>query len=414
MKCFRCDKWPCECRDGLTLIHGDCREAAPALGFLCDTILTDPPYGLSFMGKDWDHGIPGESFWRILSASAKPGAMVLAFGGTRTFHRLTCAMEDASLEIRDVVCWLYGSGFPKSLDVSKAIDKAAGSERENAGLNPYANRGTAQSKQSVNLSGSPEREKFITAPSTDAAKLWNGWGTALKPAWEPIVVAMKPLDGTFADNALRHGVAGLNVDGARIPADAPIQSAAGSTGFGEERDDGYSGEGRQYDNTAGRWPANVAHDGSGEVLAGFPEAGGGFGRNGDGSNTIRREMDFGMKATGEVVGYGDAGSAARFFYCAKASKDERGDVPPRDLPLFGEHDPGFKNNHPTVKPIALMEWLATLTATPTGGIVLDPFCGSGSTLLACRKTGRRAVGIDNDLKSIEIAAARLEYETVLK
>ena len=177
------------------IIHGDCLEQMATLpAESVDSIVTDPPYGLSFMGKDWDYGVPGEAFWREALRVAKPGAHLLAFGGSRTYHRLACAIEDAGWEVRDCIMWVYGSGFPKSHDVSKAIDREAGAEREVVDVHPYANRGTAQSKQGVNLSGSPVREQFITAPATDAAKQWQGWGTALKPAVEVIMLARKPLN----------------------------------------------------------------------------------------------------------------------------------------------------------------------------------------------------------------------------
>ena len=185
-----------------------------------DTIITDPPYGLKFMGKSWDHGVPGVPYWAECLRVAKPGAMLLAFGGTRTHHRLMCAIEDAGWEIRDCIMWVYGSGFPKSHAIGKAIDKAAGAEREvvgsKVGLPGYSD--TRESDESGYGGGwkDPKAECAITAPATDASKLWHGWGTALKPAYEPIILAMKPLDGTFAQNALKWGVAGLWIDGGRV------------------------------------------------------------------------------------------------------------------------------------------------------------------------------------------------------
>ena len=251
-----------------TLYHGDCLEVMPTLAAnSVDTIVTDPPYGLSFMGKDWDHGVPGVAFWREALRVAKPGAMLLAFGGTRTFHRLTCAIEDAGWEVRDVVTWLYGSGFPKSHDISKAIDKAAGAEREVVGFGSNgmgrmninnASKGYRPNPYSDGADGVP-----ITAPATPEAQQWHGWGTALKPAWEPVIMAMKPLDGTFADNAQRWGVAGLNVDGARIGHDEPLGKP--SMGMAGKRA-GIMGETvmRYRENTgpapAGRWPANLLLD----------------------------------------------------------------------------------------------------------------------------------------------------------
>src|SRR6185312_518845 len=197
---------------------GDCREVRSALpDNSVDTIITDPPYGLEFMGKGWDKGVPGVEFWKEFLAVAKPGAMLLAFGGTRTFHRMTAAIEDSGWEIRDCMMWLYGSGFPKSLNISKAIDKAKGVERDVVGISAN-DRPASQVKGGKAFDrgldeGQEHQPLMITAPATDLAKQWDGWGTALKPAWEPIIVAMKPLDGTFAENAEKWGVAGINVDG---------------------------------------------------------------------------------------------------------------------------------------------------------------------------------------------------------
>jgi hypothetical protein len=200
--------------------HGDCREVMAAMDAKSvDSIVSDPPYGLSFMGKGWDHGVPGVEFWTEAMRVAKPGAHLLAFGGTRTYHRLACAIEDAGWEIRDCVMWVYGSGFPKSHDVSKAIDNAAGAEREVVGPNPYnANKG-GRNHHSDKCAQAGKMSN-ITAPATDDAKRWQGWGTALKPAWEPVIVARKPLCGTVAENVLTHGTGGINVDGCRVDGDA--------------------------------------------------------------------------------------------------------------------------------------------------------------------------------------------------
>jgi hypothetical protein len=221
-------------RDGITLYCANCRDMMPAMPpDSVDSIVTDPPYGLEFMGKGWDRGVPGVHFWQEALRVAKPGAHLLAFGGTRTFHRLACAIEDAGWEIRDTVMWVYGSGFPKSLDVSKAIDKAAGAEREVLGIGaadcvylrrgePCQGHGDAGKRQS-----GPTIHVAATAPATDAARQWDGWGTALKPAWEPIIVARKPLQGTVAANVLRWGVGGINVDACRIPANGETPTGSG-------------------------------------------------------------------------------------------------------------------------------------------------------------------------------------------
>lgn len=304
-----------------TIHTGDCREVLreyPDNHF--DSIVTDPPYGIDYAAKGWDHGIPGEVFWREILRVAKPGAHLLAFGGTRTFHRLTCAIEDADWSVRDCLMWLHGQGFPKS----------------------------------HNLTGD-----------------WQGWGTALKPAWEPIIVARKPLDGTVAATTLKYGTGALNIDGCRVP--------------GETVDD------------PARWPANLVTDGSGEAVAGLP------------------------------------GAAARFYYCAKASVADReeglDDLPYGTLAYSGgaqgaegrgedtyTEGQGIglnnlkrrKNTHPTVKPTDLMRYCIRLCTQP-GGLVLDPFCGSGSTGKAALLEGARFVGIDLDPNHARIAEARCKH-----
>jgi hypothetical protein len=198
------------------ILQGDSLQLMPTLAAdSIDSVITDPPYGLSFMGKNWDKGIPGEAFWREALRVAKPGAHLLAFGGTRTYHRLACAIEDAGWEIRDCVMWVYGSGFPKSHDVSKAIDKAAGAEREVVGERQQRGKPKEYANQ-FQKNTSRHSVELITRPATDAARQWSGWGTALKPAWEPIIVARKPLIGTVAQNVLAHGTGGINVDGSRV------------------------------------------------------------------------------------------------------------------------------------------------------------------------------------------------------
>ncbi len=310
-----------------------------------DSIVTDPPYGLSFMGKKWDYDVPATELWAECLRVLKPGGYLLSFAGTRTHHRMAVRIEDAGFEIRDMIAWVYGSGFPKSMDVSKAIDKAGG---DGAG--------------------------------------WKGWGTALKPALEPIVVARKPLIGTVAANVLAHGTGGLNIDGCRVGAEVTTTIRNGGSG----KHGRYGRDERVFkrENPPGRWPANLIHDGSDEVLARFPAAGGGFGKRGGREGATVGE--FGMGATMEVVGYGDAGSAARFFYCAKASKRERGEG----------------NNHPTVKPIELMRYLLRLV-TPPGGTAMDPFLGSGTTAVAAVLEGFHCIGIEMDPDYARIAQDRI-------
>ncbi len=327
----------------------------------------------------------------------KPGGHLLAFGGTRTYHRMACAIEDAGFEIRDQIQWLYGSGFPKSLDVSKAIDKAAGVKfrarpAEGVGfMNPEGSGGYNVTKNRL----------VRTEESTEAAKQWEGFGTALKPANEPICLARKPLsEKTVAANVLRWGTGALNIDGCRIGAsrDDDIHGKNPHTrgGFGHADAKVYDenrGGAPQYDPTQGRWPANVIHDGSEEVVGMFPntKAGVAIGRNasagrvyGGGKGLISGEKG------DDTLGYADSGSAARFFYCAKASRAERGEG----------------NKHPTVKPIKLMRYLCRLV-TPPGGIVLDPFVGSGTTCIAARQEGYQYVGIEKDVEYAAKARRRV-------
>ena len=543
---------------------GDCLEILPTLAEnSVDAILTDPPYGLEFMGKDWDHGVPGVPFWAAALRVAKPGAMLLAFGGTRTHHRLACGIEDAGWEIRDCIMWVYGSGFPKSLDISKAIDKAAGAEREVLGKRVTGAAYTRAARRNANQGfESGQTECSITAPATDLARLWQGWGTALKPAWEIIIVAMKPLDGTFAANAEKWGVAGLNVDGCRVAGDVPITGQGtsdriygGGSGLRPEE----LGIQDFHPHPSGRWPSNLVHDGSEEVVGLFPQTGpaksaprGSVQRFDPADDSAKRP-----KGGNETRGHDDSGgTAARFFACCPRDEIEllfcraesimrawslsqgeepcssdantvsessplpsqavvsvlndvviaasRGDRllsgaeglsttvteqecerlcetlivailssengrslgPLRDVPIpngcrvsvaevqkqtgittitishwksgGGADDATFDimplspevgagglasrfrycpkasraergegNKHPTVKPLALMEWLCRLVSTPTGGLVLDPFMGSCTTGLACMKNGQKFIGIEKDVESFETACERI-------
>jgi len=400
------------------VIHGDCREVMATLDAnSVDAIVCDPPYGLSFMGKGWDHGVPGVEFWTEAARVAKPGAHLLAFGGTRTFHRLACAIEDAGWEVRDCVMWVYGSGFPKSRDVSKAIDRAAGAEREKRWkpVTPGSSVGTLEPRPWLD-----EARKtggcFVDgdAPATDAARQWSGWGTALKPAWEPIIVARKPLVGTVAQNVLTHGTGGINVDGCRVGTDGARSN--GGNGKLSTSALGDYGPTQRIDYGCGRWPANLIHDGSEEVVGLFPVTKSG-GQNA--TSESRPGYDGGWGKPGGT-GHHDSGSAARFFYCAKASKADR-DAGCEGLALRkegtwgGEEDDlsdgkkkihPSRNHHPTVKPTALMRYLCRLV-TPPGGIVLDPFAGSGSTGKAAVAEGFRFIGIEREAEYVEIARARI-------
>lgn len=433
--------------DGVTLYHGDCRDVLPTIGEV-DAVVSDPPYGFSFMGKEWDHGVPGETFWRSVLGAMKPGAHLLAFGGTRTHHRLMVGIEDAGFEIRDVMMWVYGSGFPKNMNIGKALDQEAGASREVIGMSDSGCYNGASSRwddsRREKIEARKESQPFgagrgsegrfqvpVTAPATESAKKWDGWGTALKPAWEPIIVARKPLAGNTAQNVNAHGVGGLNIDGCRIP----LREGESTEVKLHSTRDGYSrfrpGEtiaGNQKmtgsvtdDWKKGRWPANLVHDGSDEVVAHFPDVDGRVGATTYASGTNAVYGKFG--SGGGEPGFPDFGNASRFFYCAKASKADRdeGLEGMRELTVAekkGQEENGQKsgdgsgtpiasgkNHHPTVKPLALMRYLVRLV-TPVGGVVLDPFMGSGSTGKAADLEGCQFIGIDIDESFCELASKR--------
>jgi site-specific DNA-methyltransferase (adenine-specific) len=419
------------------IYNGDCLEVLAGLPEnSIDTCITDPPYELGFMGKKWDSS--GIAFqpetWQAVYRVLKPGALLLAFGGTRTYHRMVCAIEDAGFEIRDTIAWIYGSGFPKSYDISKGIDKQAGAEREVVGKyespeNTSGGKGRKFCHGGQPLDGLPD----ITAPSTPEAQLWQGYGTALKPAFEPIVVAMKPVDGNFVNNALTWGVAGLNIDGGRVESKPRLTGTRKSGDEIKAEPSSYLGSGtrklqtaydeRMTNNPQGRFPANLIHDGSDEVVGLFPQSKGGVAvRHNSGGNTFGGNNP---KPPMEDMSYNDSGSASRFFYCAKASRAERnagldGMEPKwvdetRKEGAIGGNNPRNRgaradtNFHPTVKPIALMRYLVRLTKTPTGGVVLDPFMGSGTTGIACVLEGREFIGIEREPEYVEIAEKRIAH-----
>ena len=389
----------------MDIFHGNCLDHMLFMeDNSVDAIVTDPPYGLSFMGKKWDYDVPGVDIWTECLRVLKPGGHLLAFAGTRTQHRMAVRIEDAGFEIRDMIAWVYGSGFPKSLDVSKAIDKAAGAEREVVGIDhryvgmgDRAKRalGTIAPGKSQGFVGDPSQ---ITAPTTDAARQWQGWGTALKPALEPITVARKPLIGTVAANVLEHGTGALNIDGCRVGGESTtrIQGVA-EIGF----HGGNYAPGLQTGSEMGRWPANLIHDGSDEVLAAFPHASGAVAPVRGSEASAKTANAFGEYSGRAPSDQRDGGgSAARFFYCAKASRKDRNEG------LHADLEARNGNHHPTVKPTDLMAYLCRLV-TPPGGLVYDPFMGSGSTGKAAVREGLRFAGSEMQAEYIAIARARI-------
>ena len=390
-----------------------------------DAIVTDPPYELGFMGKSWDGaGIAySVELWTEALRVLKPGGHLLSFGATRTYHRMACAIEDAGFEIRDSIHWIYGSGFPKSLDVSKAIDKAAGAEREVLREKTYQPTDGGGYSGNLNTSKPRSESSEITAPATPEAEQWQGWGTALKPAHEPIVVARKPLIGTVAANVLEHGTGALNIDGCRVGDEPRINEPMGAP----ENSYGGYGATATATATAGRWPANIVlthsvgcrqigtssdtYGGGAKATSGFVD---GYEHDGFQANTAEIavwQCESACPVSEMNAQSNDTGGASRYFtntewhpiddeppfqYVAKASKKERN---------AGLED---ANTHPTVKPIALMRWLVRLV-TPPGGTVLDPFLGSGTTAVAATLEGFEWVGCEMTEDYWPIIEARVEW-----
>lgn len=401
-----------------------------------DAVVTDPPYGLAFMNKKWDYDVPKVEVWREVLRVLKPGGHVLSFGGTRTYHRMASGIEDAGFEIRDQLQWLFGSGFPKSHNISKSIDKMAGAEREIVGENlnnrPSKRHGAAGFDSELAIGSQRQADLKITAPATDAAKLWDGWGSALKPANEPIVLARKPLEKglTLAANVLKYGTGGLNIDASRIEAadqhvlDAAVKRMTGNEAVGWKNT---SSEGIKPNSAQGRWPANLILD---ETAAEMLDAQ--SGKLNSGKPGIKTKGNDGAAYGAEsrppgtqMSGFGDSGGASRFFYVAKASKSER-NAGLEGMPLVSKNhiasdtaggggwsadadkNPNLPraNHHPTVKPLRLMEYLCTLICPPNGTI-LDPFMGSGSTGVAAIRLGFNFIGCEMDSTYVEIAEKRI-------
>jgi site-specific DNA-methyltransferase (adenine-specific) len=375
-------------RGGVTTIVGDCVEAMAAMAAnSVDAIVTDPPYGIGFMGKQWDCSVPGERFARAALRVLKPGGHLLAFAATRTQHRLMVALEDSGFELRDVIAWVQWQGFPKSLDVSKAIDKAAGAEREVVGQKWAERYPNGPGGNTFTVGGAPDGTRSMsssmeTAPATDDAKRWQGWGTALKPAWEPCVVARKPLSGTVAANVLEHGTGAINIDGCRYA-------------YGDQ-----AWPGPQHGDQTPR-PMKISPRGLYQGLAGK-----------EGTEFWCQPSEIGR-------------FPANLYACPKPSTREREaglsgpkraptDVTGRKPGSPGQMNPRAgmpgaacrANIHPTVKPVGLMRWLVRLV-TPPGGVCLDPFMGSGTTGMACAIEGVDFIGVEMSREYAEIARRRI-------
>ena len=420
------------------ILHGNNLDILPTLADnSIDSIVTDPPYELGFMGKKWDSsGIAySVELWQQCLRVLKPGGHLLSFGGTRTYHRVAVAIEDAGFELRDSIAWLYGSGFPKSLDVSKAIDKQAGAEREvltevvsdlfgDQEVKQERKTGIGTGKGSTAIMGDGNRD--LTMPATPEAQQWQGWGTALKPAFEPVIVARKPIEGTVANNVLKWGTGGLNIDGSRIGRQDGDNSSAGNrtATFGtQDTSSGGDGSGGWTQNDSGRWPANIILDPytaelldeqSGTAKA-KPAREGKKGGSGFGNFDNDKTADTHGKWPEDL-----GGGASRFFYVAKASKRDRNE----GLEHLADHDWSkdgaaipqraerpfipSKNHHPTVKPTSLMEYLIKLV-TPPSGTVLDPFTGSGSTGKAAILQGFDFIGIEMTEEYLPIIEGRLKH-----
>ena len=390
------------------IIHGDCLEVLRSMEpCSVDAVVTDPPYGISFMAKKWDYDVPSIDVWRECLRVLKPGGHMLVACGTRTQHRMVTPIEDAGFEIRDVITWLYSQGFPKSLDVSKAIDKEAGATREVVGQRDRYHDGIARQNlgdcaKLYNSGMSANGVAAITAPATDAAKQWEGFGTALKPAVEFWTLCRKPLsESTVAKNVLKHGTGAINVDGCRVAFQSEADREGAKTGFkggissGSEVSDGWKRPAHanyvpSVSSTEGRFPANLILD---EEAAAALDAQTGHLHGAGFANTLKQTQTKGNIFTNsnDVTRFGDSGGASRFFYQAKSSKSDR----------------GAGNNHPTCKPTTLMAYLCKLI-TPPGGIVLDPFAGSGSTGVGALREGFRFVGIEREAEYVAIAKQRVE------
>jgi site-specific DNA-methyltransferase (adenine-specific) len=443
---------------------GDCLEVLKNIpDNSVDSIVTDPPYGLSFMNKKWDYDVPSTDIWIECLRVLKPGGHLLSFSGSRTYHRMVVRIEDAGFEIRDQIMWVYGSGFPKSHNIGKAVDKLQGNEREVVGevttqfkIDNYEQNIYGKYKPIMNEKG--YRVQEITKGPTE----WEGWGTALKPAHEPIVMARKPLsEKTVAENVLRWGTGGINIDESRIPLtsqkdlddyrfnmDGNLRTTKDEGEKLGMYDGGWKVDKEQKELPEGRWPANIIFDEEAGIVL-DQQSGISTGKVGMTQQSSPNNIYNGFKSTGDTKvndGITDKGGASRFFYCPKTSKKDRDegldefeekaqrqssggsrdfnarcancgkkfigspeticacDNPITDNTVFKK-----KNNHPTVKPTELMLYLIKLV-TPVNGVVLDPFMGSGSTGKGATRGGFDFIGIEREEEYIKIAEARIKNE----
>lgn len=397
------------------VVEGDMRQTLAGLEpESVDAVICDPPYELGFMGRKWDStGIAFDpETWKACLRVAKPGAHLAAFGGSRTWHRIAVAIEDAGWDIRDSLIWWYAQGFPKSLDVSKAIDAAVGAERETAGVRVYADGHIQRSNESIGFGGSDPADdtRSITTPATDAARKWSGWGTAIKPAFEPIILARKPLTGTVAANVQQYGTGAINVEGCRVGRAAGDRTdyglangAAASQGVAYGKMPDHSA----YDGSAGRWPPNMLISHADECVEGGPCVEGcpapAFGDN------LRIFPGFYSPKASRAER--EAGCEALPARVVDDSREEGSAG--RENPRAGAGRSGEprRNTHPTVKPIAVMRWLARLL-TPPGGLILDPFAGSGTTGCAAVLEGFDFLGCELDPAHVAICNARIAHHAV--
>lgn len=414
------------------LIKADCLQALKELpDNSIDSVVTDPPYGLSFMGKRWDYDVPKIDLWKAVFRVLKPGGFLLSFAGTRTYHRMAVNIEDAGFEIRDMISWLYGSGFPKSYNIGKAVDKLQGNDRIPTGeIKHHAQKGVAIAEERGAIGGGAfgqAKDEEVTKGNSE----WEGWGTGLKPSNEPIVVARKPLnEKNVALNVLKWGTGGINIDDCRIEKREGDRTEYGVNGI--ERKNNNNVYGKQagiinFSGTQGRFPANIILDEeAGKILdeqSGISSSKEQIMGRGFDDSEVFGTGDLNYKSK---RGHNDKGGASRFFYCAKASKGERnygceefdeklrsgnnkimGDPSGFKTGSGNERNGLNKNNHPTVKPIKLMQYLVRLV-TKKGGICLDPFLGSGTTAIACIKEGMNYIGIEREEDYIKIAEARIK------